>query len=95
MLIMAGRAVNGRLSWCIKKWMTAQRQLSAVTAMPSHSNNGQPLLCHQMETRSLIRVSGTDTFPFLQGLITNDMELLEEGKRSMYSLMLNVQVSEP
>ncbi|XP_022613679.1 putative transferase CAF17, mitochondrial isoform X2 [Seriola dumerili] len=40
----------------------------------------------------MLKIQGQDTSPFLQGIITNDMELLEEpGLRAMYSHMLNVQ----
>lgn len=37
-----------------------------------------------------MKIQGADTSPFLQGIITNDMELLEE-QAAMYCHMLNVQ----
>ncbi|XP_067462255.1 putative transferase CAF17 homolog, mitochondrial [Thunnus thynnus] len=49
-------------------------------------------VCYHLNHRTLLKIQGQDTGPFLQGIITNDMELLEEpGPRVMYSHMLNVQ----
>ncbi|OQV19661.1 putative transferase CAF17-like protein, mitochondrial [Hypsibius exemplaris] len=49
----------------------------------------------RLETRSVVRVHGKDASAFLQGLITNDIHLLDAsadgGPRSIYSLMLNLQ----
>ena len=46
-------------------------------------------------TRSVVRVAGKDSLAFLQGLITNDIHLLDAsddgGPRSIYTLMLNLQ----
>lgn len=48
--------------------------------------------CYQLPHRTVLRVRGEDTRPFLQGIITNDVELLEEpGLAALYSHMLNVQ----
>lgn len=41
-----------------------------------------------LESRSLIRVSGPDSLPFLQGLITNDIQKLKT-QPSLYTLFLN------
>ncbi|XP_071347356.1 putative transferase CAF17 homolog, mitochondrial [Trachinotus anak] len=49
-------------------------------------------VCYHLPHRTLLKIQGQDTSPFLQGIITNDMQLLEEpGLRAMYSHMLNVQ----
>lgn len=49
-------------------------------------------VCYQLPHRTILKIRGQDTSPFLQGIITNDMDLLEEpGQRAMYSHMLNVQ----
>ncbi|GAA6234084.1 putative transferase CAF17, mitochondrial [Lates japonicus] len=49
-------------------------------------------VCYHLPHRTLLKIQGQDTSPFLQGIITNDMGLLEEaGLRAMYSHMLNVQ----
>lgn len=49
-------------------------------------------VCYHLPRRTLVKIQGADTSPFLQGIITNDMELLEEpGTTAMYSHMLNVQ----
>ncbi|XP_040911010.1 putative transferase CAF17 homolog, mitochondrial [Toxotes jaculatrix] len=57
----------------------------------SSSVPGQ-FVCYHLPHRTLLKIQGQDTSPFLQGIITNDMGLLEEpGLRAMYSHMLNVQ----
>ncbi|MCH9753692.1 MAG: hypothetical protein K0T99_02185 [Alphaproteobacteria bacterium] len=43
-----------------------------------------------LDNRSVLSISGKDKFDFLQGLITNDINALEEGKM-LYALMLNPQ----
>ncbi|XP_070775166.1 putative transferase CAF17 homolog, mitochondrial [Enoplosus armatus] len=49
-------------------------------------------VCYHLPHRTLLKIQGQDTSPFLQGIITNDMGLLEEpGHTAMYSHMLNVQ----
>ncbi|XP_069013706.1 putative transferase CAF17 homolog, mitochondrial [Embiotoca jacksoni] len=49
-------------------------------------------VCYHLPHRTLLKIQGRDTSPFLQGIITNDMELLKEPERTaMYSHMLNVQ----
>lgn len=51
-----------------------------------------PLACYQLGHRSLLKIQGRDTSAFLQGIITNDMGLLEEPScRAMYAHLLNVQ----
>lgn len=48
--------------------------------------------CYHLPHRTIVKLQGQDTSPFLQGLITNDIGLLEEpGKAAMYAHMLNVQ----
>ncbi|XP_051554010.1 putative transferase CAF17 homolog, mitochondrial [Myxocyprinus asiaticus] len=50
------------------------------------------LTCYSLPHRTLINISGHDTNSFLQGIITNDMDLLgEDGLTAMYAHMLNVQ----
>ncbi|XP_045588384.1 putative transferase CAF17 homolog, mitochondrial [Procambarus clarkii] len=41
--------------------------------------------------RSLVQIQGTEAAEFLQGLITNDINHLEDGAKSMYSMLLNTQ----
>lgn len=49
-------------------------------------------LCGEtLKQRSLVQVQGTEAATFLQGLITNDVNHLEEGASSMYSMLLNTQ----
>lgn len=43
----------------------------------------------QLNTRSLLRVSGNDAVNLLQGVITNDMQHLSHGTGSMYAMFLN------
>lgn len=46
---------------------------------------------YPVESRGMIRLVGMDTVPFLQGLVTNDVSTLGNNKKSLYTLMLNVQ----
>ncbi|XP_030015614.1 iron-sulfur cluster assembly factor IBA57, mitochondrial [Sphaeramia orbicularis] len=55
------------------------------------SNRGQ-YVCYHLPHRTLVKIHGQDTGAFLQGIITNDMRLLEENENTViYSHMLNVQ----
>ncbi|CAL4181698.1 unnamed protein product, partial [Meganyctiphanes norvegica] len=59
---------------------------SSLEIRSSHSLVGEP--CNE---RSIIKVEGKEASPFLQGLVTNDMNHLEDGAVSMYSFILNTQ----
>ncbi|XP_068427026.1 putative transferase CAF17 homolog, mitochondrial [Clinocottus analis] len=49
-------------------------------------------VCYHLPHRTLLNIQGQDTGAFLQGIITNDVGLLEEpGLTALYSHMLNVQ----
>ncbi|CAL1579451.1 unnamed protein product [Knipowitschia caucasica] len=48
--------------------------------------------CFPLSHRALLKIHGPDTSAFLQGIITNDMRLLEEPEQAtLYSHLLNVQ----
>lgn len=52
----------------------------------------QRSVCYRLPHRTLLRIQGQDTDAFLQGLITNDVELLKEPEvGAVYAHMLNVQ----
>lgn len=59
------------------------------------SNEGNTIgkfVCYHLPHRTLLKIHGQDTSPFLQGITTNDMTLLEDpAQKAMYSHMLNVQ----
>ncbi|XP_022066892.1 putative transferase CAF17 homolog, mitochondrial [Acanthochromis polyacanthus] len=58
----------------------------------SRKNVPAQFVCYHLPNRTLLKIQGSDTSAFLQGIITNDMALLEEPEhRVMYSHMLNVQ----
>ncbi|GFR76516.1 IBA57 homolog, iron-sulfur cluster assembly [Elysia marginata] len=47
----------------------------------------------QLESRSVVQLSGNDTLSFLQGLVTNDVNLLSvKCPSTQYCMILNVQV---
>lgn len=49
-------------------------------------------VCYRLPHRTVLAIQGPDTGPFLQGIVTNDVGLLEEpGLTALYSHMLNVQ----
>ncbi|KAL0132573.1 hypothetical protein PUN28_000377 [Cardiocondyla obscurior] len=45
----------------------------------------------RLSDRSVLRVSGSEASTFLQGLITNDMNHLDEGAPNIYTLFLNIR----
>ena len=47
----------------------------------------QPNSVYHLNHRAALEISGNDASRFLQGLITNDMNLLADGK-AIYALML-------
>jgi hypothetical protein len=49
------------------------------------------LVSEQLMSRVAVRVGGSEATAFLQGLITNDIHLLDKAK-SMFTVFLNVQV---
>ncbi|KAM8838908.1 putative transferase CAF17 homolog, mitochondrial [Synchiropus picturatus] len=52
----------------------------------------EALVCYRLTHRTLLKVQGPDTGPFLQGIITNDVGVLEEpSRRLLYCHMLNAQ----
>ncbi|XP_038157517.1 putative transferase CAF17 homolog, mitochondrial [Cyprinodon tularosa] len=58
----------------------------------AEKNGRGQFVCYPLPHRTLLKIEGQDTSPFLQGIITNDMKLLEEPEcAAMYSHMLNVQ----
>ncbi|CAJ1072471.1 LOW QUALITY PROTEIN: putative transferase CAF17 homolog%2C mitochondrial [Xyrichtys novacula] len=69
-----------------------RRYSSSQEASKGRDAPGQ-FVCYHLPHRSLLKIQGQDTSPFLQGIITNDMALLaaEPAQNVMYSHMLNVQ----
>ena len=54
----------------------------------SHYSTKGHLAGTRLKSRSLTRVKGPETLPFLQGLVTNDLEHLET-QPTLYTLFLN------
>ncbi|XP_055699860.1 putative transferase CAF17 homolog, mitochondrial [Phlebotomus papatasi] len=52
----------------------------------THSTN---FLLENLKNRAVIRVSGTESSTFLQGLITNDIRHLDHGGPGMFAMVLN------
>ena len=52
--------------------------------MPTHR-------CIQLDDRGLIRIEGSEARPFLQGLISNDMDILQP-ESAIYAALLTPQV---
>lgn len=77
--------------------LTSLVSCSGSCSLVRHSHNNAAataaaVYCQKLDHRCLVRVCGTDVLPFLQGLVTNDVKLLETDDSSMYAMMLNVQV---
>ena len=45
---------------------------------------------HKLENKSIIKIFGRDKFSFIQGIISNDVEILKK-KSSIYSSILSPQ----
>ncbi|XP_067946572.1 putative transferase CAF17 homolog, mitochondrial [Watersipora subatra] len=45
----------------------------------------------RLHSKSLLRLSGSDVYPFLQGILTNDVQILEHGASSLYTQLLNIK----
>lgn len=69
----------------VLRCQSLQRAFS--TSSPTNSN----LFVERLAERSLIRLQGKDVKPFLQGLITNDINHLHKGHPAIYTLFLNKQ----
>ncbi|XP_067308238.1 putative transferase CAF17 homolog, mitochondrial [Pseudorasbora parva] len=70
---------------------TRHASVSRTLSQDQPTNNTGHFRCYSLPHRTLINVSGQDIYPFLQGIITNDMTLLAEDVCAMYAHMLNVQ----
>lgn len=49
------------------------------------------LSAEHLKNRSLIKITGPESSAFLQGLMTNDMNILAKGGNAIYTLFLNVK----
>lgn len=69
----------------------ARKSLVAITVRRVH----QPcnvVRAQELKNRAIVKVSGVDAGPFLQGLMTNDIKHLdEENSGNMYCMFLNTQ----
>lgn len=73
------------------KSLISRRKLSGVVSDGIIKGSGKnSLVASKLESRSLVRVSGSEAMGFLQGLITNDVHHLET-KPAIYTLFLNHQ----
>jgi len=86
------------------RWLTFHRHcvysarltpwMSCSSLRKQHHDSAASVLFNQkLQHRSLVRVCGTDVLGFLQGLVTNDVRMLETDVSVMYAMMLNVQAS--
>ncbi|KAK2822532.1 hypothetical protein Q5P01_022597 [Channa striata] len=95
-----GAFASGRcLSVCARKHTGADLCVTFPAGVTRYSrdagNRGdapEPFVCYRLHHRTVFKIHGHDTSPFLQGIITNDVGLLTEpGLTALYSHMLNVQ----
>ncbi|GFN85743.1 hypothetical protein PoB_001224900 [Plakobranchus ocellatus] len=77
------------------KWTSACKKTTVhlnQNNVHTSSGNDRPHTLSQLQSRSLIELSGKDTIDFLQGLVTNDVnQLAEKSPSTQYSMILNVQ----
>lgn len=48
----------------------------------------------KLNNKSLLKLSGSDVYPFMQGIITNDMQCLEHDCTSLYAQLLTIKVTQ-
>ncbi|KAL4237443.1 Iron-sulfur clusters incorporation protein [Mactra antiquata] len=77
MLVSHGcsRCINSRLPSTLR-WFSSTTVNSSI---------------YQLKSRGLVQVKGRDTIPFLQGLVTSDVESLGTVMAAQYSMLLTVQ----
>ncbi|XP_078583504.1 iron-sulfur cluster assembly factor IBA57, mitochondrial-like isoform X2 [Branchiostoma floridae x Branchiostoma japonicum] len=75
----------------IRPHLNCPTKLLARTFCSNTATEDVKAKCVRLEERSLVRVAGSDTIPFLQGLVTNDVTSLNEENRALYTMILNVQ----
>lgn len=82
------RNIASKTQLCSGLW----RFGTAVATTRNSSSSGSHLLhCLPRDDRQLLQLRGREVAPFLQGLITNDMQHLLDGAPSMYAMILNSQ----
>jgi folate-binding Fe-S cluster repair protein YgfZ len=70
----------------LKQQVQSYQQLVKLTAL-----NLSNYTCHDLSSlRSLVKITGQDSGKYLQNMLTNDINRLNEGNtRSIYSMVLN------
>ena len=69
------------------------RPLQSSAKLFSTTTVRASFVAEQLSSRANVRVAGAEAGQFLQGLITNDIQLLEGDKpNAMFTVFLNVQV---
>ncbi len=90
-ILTGSGGLHARYSHCTRHENVFRTQLRKHS-QDQPSNNTAHFSCFSLPHRTLINVSGQDTNSFLQGIITNDMALLEEDAVcAKYAHILNVQ----
>ncbi|XP_066537099.1 putative transferase CAF17 homolog, mitochondrial [Hoplias malabaricus] len=82
------------LSWISSSSWSSSSRVSQISGdqrrwMSTSSSSG--LRGFRLSSRALLHIQGPDTHSFLQGIITNDINLLQEEHLALYSHLLNVQ----
>lgn len=74
-------------AWCPAGWTNINNY-----SQEARKNELGQYVCYHLPHRTLMKVQGQDTRSFLQGIVTNDMELFaKEEQNVLYAHMLNVQ----
>ncbi|XP_012683296.2 putative transferase CAF17 homolog, mitochondrial [Clupea harengus] len=71
-------------------WTNVQNSLLRTYSQDKSKTGSSNFVVYSLLHRTLVKIHGHETSSFLQGLVTNDMEQLED-ERCMYAHMLNVQ----
>lgn len=87
---MAARVITRSLK--IKQFLKVfQPYSSRLLATQASEKCAGDIKCSPLRKRGLLKVKGTDTIKFLQGLVTNDVEAFHQDaeRKAMYAFFLN------
>ena len=76
-----------------RKNLLSHAKILTEKLLSTSSGARASLVSEQLVDRAAVGVGGAEATPFLQGLITNDIHLLnDDNVKSMFTVFLNVQV---
>ncbi|XP_033114025.1 putative transferase CAF17 homolog, mitochondrial [Anneissia japonica] len=100
-LIMRKYLLSQSAQICIKMFAKTQSlqlfqkvlpvSVNKILQVKSFTQQASAVKCVNLRERTLLHVTGPDAKDLLQGLTTNDMQILTENNRALYTMFLNNQ----